>query len=69
MIPSLSDTDAGESASRFDFSGGQIENISRKRTVEKVLSGIEPPLNRLVTFCEEELLVKADSERKIGFTV
>jgi SpoVK/Ycf46/Vps4 family AAA+-type ATPase len=69
MIPSLSDTDAGELASRFDFNGGQIENISRKRTVETVLSGVEPPLERLISFCQEELSLQSNLERKIGFAV
>jgi SpoVK/Ycf46/Vps4 family AAA+-type ATPase len=68
MITSLCDDDAHELASRYDFSGGQIENITRKRTIDFVLSGTEPSLDRLITFCQEELLVK-NQEKKIGFTV
>jgi SpoVK/Ycf46/Vps4 family AAA+-type ATPase len=66
MIPSLSGDDAKALSSRFDFSGGQIENIARKRTVDYVLSGIEPSLERLVAFCEEELLNK-ETAKRIGF--
>jgi len=66
MIPSLSGDDAKAVASRFDFSGGQIENIARKRTVDYVLSGIEPSLDRLMSFCEEELLNK-EATKRIGF--
>jgi SpoVK/Ycf46/Vps4 family AAA+-type ATPase len=66
MLPSLSDDDAKAVASCFNFSGGQIENIARKRTVEYILSGIEPSLERLTTFCQEELLNK-ESEKRIGF--
>jgi Leucine-rich repeat (LRR) protein len=66
MIPSLSVEHAQELASRFDFSGGQIENIARKRTIAFVLSGEEPSLDDLVSFCKEELLSK-DSAGTIGF--
>ncbi|MDR2815162.1 MAG: AAA family ATPase, partial [Proteiniphilum sp.] len=47
MITSLSNDDARELASRYDFSGGQIENIARKRAIDFVLSGTEPSLDRL----------------------
>jgi len=67
MIPALSDEDATALSSRFDFSGGQIENISRKRTVEFVISGIEPSLEKLTTFCQEEQLSKETF--RIGFGV
>jgi SpoVK/Ycf46/Vps4 family AAA+-type ATPase len=68
MLPSLSDEDVKTVASRFNFSGGQIENVARKRTVEYILSGIEPSLERLITFCEEELLNK-ETAKPIGFRV
>jgi SpoVK/Ycf46/Vps4 family AAA+-type ATPase len=68
MITSLSDDDAYELASRYDFSGGQIENITRKHAIEFVLSGMEPSLERLTVFCQEELLVTSQ-EKKIGFSV
>jgi hypothetical protein len=54
LIPTLSGDDACALASRFDFSGGQIENIMRRRTIEYVTTGAEPPLPLLATFCEEE---------------
>jgi len=66
MLPSLSDDGVKAVASGFDFSGGQIENVARKRSVEYVLSGVEPSLETLVAFCKEELLNK-ETEAKIGF--
>jgi Holliday junction resolvasome RuvABC ATP-dependent DNA helicase subunit len=66
MLPSLYDDDAKAVASRFDFSGGQIENIARKRTVEYILSGIEPSHEKLIAFCEEELLNR-ETVKRIGF--
>ena len=66
LIPTLPDEDAAQLASKFDFSGGQIENISRKRTIEFVLLGTEPSLQRLITFCQDEQLNK-ETSNKIGF--
>jgi hypothetical protein len=66
MLSGLSDADARTLASRFDFSGGQIENVSRKRTVDFVLSGVEPSLEKLAAFCREELL-GMEQAGKIGF--
>ncbi|MFP3040565.1 AAA family ATPase [Treponema primitia] len=65
IIPDLSDADARELAARFEFSGGQIENIARKRTVENIISGQEPSIDRLVSFCQEEVLEKQTG--RIGF--
>jgi SpoVK/Ycf46/Vps4 family AAA+-type ATPase len=66
MIPSLCIHDANELAANFDFSGGQIENIARKRAIDLVLDGKEPDLDRLSALCREELMVK-DTGRQIGF--
>jgi SpoVK/Ycf46/Vps4 family AAA+-type ATPase len=66
MIADLTEKDAQTIASRFDFTGGQIENIARKRTVELVLSGIEPNIDKLISFCQEELINDA-ATTKIGF--
>ncbi|GHU08309.1 hypothetical protein FACS1894151_04000 [Spirochaetia bacterium] len=66
MLPLLSKADLDKLASRFDFSGGQIENISRKSAVESVLTGIEPSAERLAAFCREEQMGREDGHR-IGF--
>ena len=65
MIPSLGDEEAMILASEYEFSGGQIENIARKQTVEQVLSGIEPNLDSLRKICNAEYLHK--HSRPIGF--
>jgi len=65
FIPELDDFDAERLASKFDFSGGQIENIARKNAVSFVLKGIKTDLSSLETFCGEELYEKAAN--KIGF--
>jgi hypothetical protein len=65
LMPDLPETEAEILAERFCFSGGQIENIARKRTIETVLSGKEPSLDTLIMYCKDEFLEKETA--KIGF--
>ena len=56
-------------AKEFDLSGGQIENIARKRTVELIISGNEPSQEQIREYCRNELISTKDDKRtKIGFT-
>ncbi|MDR0823373.1 MAG: hypothetical protein LBN20_06320, partial [Endomicrobium sp.] len=68
IIPTLSDTDAQSLSHSYDFSGGQIENIARKRTVDNIISGEEPNLDKLISFCNEEMFDKS-VVKKIGFAI
>ena len=68
MLPDLSEADAAELASCYDFTGGQIENIARKQMVEKILNGTEHvALSTLKQYCDNELIATPDKPRKIGF--
>lgn len=67
MIPSLSEEDACTLAEKYDFSGGNIENIARKSTVDYVLSGNEPTLSSLEMLCNDEILNCNKKRNKIGF--
>ena len=68
MIPALSDEHAHSLAKDYDLSGGQIENVARKRTVELILSGNEPTPEQMREYCEGEMLnAKQDKRVKIGF--
>ena len=67
MLDGLSDEDALTLAGRYDFSGGNIENIARKATVGYVLSGRKATLQDLLTYCDEETLSAQKSARRIGF--
>ena len=70
MIPSLSDAVAHSLAKDFDLSGGQIENIARKRTVEFILSGKEPSDEKMREYCQNESMDSRQERRqKIGFQV
>jgi SpoVK/Ycf46/Vps4 family AAA+-type ATPase len=66
-IPHLPETFCGALARKFDFSGGQIDNITRKADINLVLHGAEPTLPLLEKYCNDELL--EDEHKQIGFTV
>jgi hypothetical protein len=52
-------------ASRFDFSGGQIENVARKATVASLIRGTPLSAVDITALCEEEL--PGREARHIGF--
>ncbi|MDR2303305.1 MAG: AAA family ATPase [Treponema sp.] len=54
MLPALTAGDAETLAGRYDFSGGQIENVVRKALISYVLSGNVPTLESLTVLCDEE---------------
>ena len=67
MIPELSDHDATKLAEKFDFSGGQIENVARKYSINSILHGeIDTPLEVLNGYAKEERL-EAQQGNRIGF--
>ena len=67
MLPELSEQEAVTLASEFDFSGGQIENISRKKTVKALISGEQPTFDEIREYCQEENIEDTHLRRKIGF--
>ena len=69
MLKDLSAEDALVLASRYDFSGGNIENIARKAAVGYVLSGEKATLAELVKYCDEETVSSAKGARRIGFGI
>lgn len=67
MMPELPEADAHYLAEKFDLSGGQIENVVRKRTIQSILTGKEPDMQAMLTFCCEEMMGAKNLQRKIGF--
>ena len=67
MLPELSETETLLLAADFDFSGGQIENIVRKKTVKALISGQEPTFEDIREYCSEETMDGRRPLRKIGF--
>lgn len=66
MIPELSDLDVHTLASKYDFSGGQIENIARHYAIDTILHGTsDDVLPMLIRHCDNERLDEKD-KRKIG---
>ncbi|MCL2880799.1 MAG: ATP-binding protein, partial [Treponema sp.] len=68
IIPCLSQEQVDTLAVKFDFSGGQIENIARRKTVAEVLYGFPPSLEKLIEYCMEEKQNNSGTKR-IGFCV
>ena len=68
MLKDLSYDEAQQLASHFDFSGGQIENIARKRTVDYILSGKYASIEEIEDYCRAEQLANSKNGRRIGFT-
>ena len=67
MIPDLKDTDVHALASKYDFSGGQIENVARHYAIDNILHGQnEDVLPMLIRHCDNERLSQK-KVRKIGF--
>lgn len=68
MIPSLDDADVSFLAARYDFSGGEIENIARHHTIQSILHGKpENLVKSLVGYCDNERLEGSNGKRKVGF--
>jgi hypothetical protein len=68
LLPDLSDTDATLLAERYDFSGGQIENIARHYAIDAILHGnAVPTASNLMPHCDSER-INNTSSKKIGFT-
>ena len=67
MMPELSEAESLQLANDYDFSGGQIENISRKKTVKALISGTEPTFAEIREYCDDETLEDRKPVRKIGF--
>lgn len=67
MLPELPEEHVGVLAERFDFSGGQIENIARHYTIDSILHGdTASSLESLMAHCEGERL-EMKEYRRIGF--
>jgi len=66
-LPSLSESECETLANRFDFSGGQIDNIVRKNEIHEIIHGISVDFSNIIESCKTELLSKNNSIR-IGFT-
>ena len=68
MMPNLSSDNAMALAKKYDFSGGEIENIIRKCEVESILYNTDITLEILEKLCNNEKIDRRQSSTsKIGF--
>lgn len=65
MMPGHTDQEYDLLGSRYALSGGQIENVVRKGTVDYVLTGNRPSFEQLSRFCDEEEF--KSNIKKVGF--
>lgn len=66
MIPELDNSVVKELAGKYEFSGGQIENIARHYTIESILKGEDTiTAQTLNAYCKQESIKKEG--RQIGF--
>ena len=65
-LPFLTIQDCKLLAEKFDFSGGQIDNVLRKNEIHEIIYGEKVTLAKLIAFCSEETLVS--NRVKIGFS-
>lgn len=61
----LNDDAISKVAQAYDLSGGQIDNIVRKITMDEVLTGNKPDFEELNALCKSEKI--NNTERRIGF--
>ncbi len=66
MMPSLTEKESVELADSYNLSGGQIENIVRKCTVDSILTNTSPNIKTIDGYCQDEFMHKS-SRKRIGF--
>lgn len=66
-IGGLDDADVAKLARNYDLSGGQIENIARKTTVDYVLYGKNPDYILLDEYCKNEVIASKNKRSVVGF--
>ena len=67
MLPELTDNDALTLAKKYNFSGGQIENIARKQLINSILADIDGvDMSAIQEACDNELINKRQG-KTIGF--
>ena len=70
MVSGLSESDASALAQAYELSGGQIENIARKDTINRVLYGDScntDRLSALMEYCDAETMQSTEKAKRIGF--
>lgn len=64
----LTQAQAIQLSQMFDFSGGQIDNIVRKKEIEEIVHGKTISFEEILSFCGQENLSKSNIS-KVGFSI
>ncbi len=62
----LTETESQLLAEKYDFSGGQIDNIARKSSLHEIVNGITPTIDEIIDYCNNELINNSNYS-PIGF--
>lgn len=65
----ITEDEAGYLADNYDLSGGQIENVSRKAELKKILHAVTPTIAEIENYCEDEAKLKGHSIAPVGFKI
>ena len=68
-IPALQEEECHLLSTRYDLSGGQIQNVATKFVMKQILTGQTSSLSEIEEYCQEEFLDKKSERRRIGFGV
>jgi len=68
LLPDLPEEKTTELSGKFDLSGGQIENISRKVEVDAIINGGGLAMDTLLQYCKDEIQNSFSTFKRIGFT-
>lgn len=63
----LSNKEADVLSEKFEFSGGEIDNIVKKILMEEVLKGEKPGFDQILQFCLNERFLTSDARSRVGF--
>ena len=64
MIPDLGKKELKILASRYEFTGGQIDNVAKKRDIDEALFGVAPTLEKMLNYCDNELIISDEDSRQ-----
>ncbi|MCR4789958.1 MAG: ATP-binding protein [Treponemataceae bacterium] len=65
-LPLMSEDDVETVARKYDFSGGEIDNIVRKCEIDEIITGNTPDFPEIMELCKNERLEK-EEEKTMGF--
>jgi hypothetical protein len=66
-LEKIDESDAIQLAELYDLTGGQIDNIIRKVEIESLIKNEKITFEKLVEFCDQEIVLQSRGGKRIGF--